>query len=113
MSKKLYVGGFPYSTTEDELKEHFGKAGNVLSVSIIIDKMTGNSKGFGFIEMESDEEAQSAISMFNGEAYNGRNLTVNEARPMESRPQKFSRGGFSRSGNGGGRDFNRNRRSDW
>ena len=101
MAKKLYVGGLPYSTTNDELKDHFSAAGSVESATIIMDKMSGRSKGFGFVEMSSDEEAQNAISMFNGKDFGGRNLTVNEARPMEERPQ--------RSGGGGG-GFNRGRR---
>ncbi len=104
MAKKLYVGGLPYSTTDDELKAHFGQAGAVASATIIMDKMSGRSKGFGFVEMSSDEEAANAINMFNGKDFGGRNLTVNEARPMEERPQRS--GGFG-GGNGG---FNRGRR---
>jgi len=100
MATKLYVGGLPYSTTSDDLKGHFSQAGAVESAVIITDKMSGRSKGFGFVEMTNDEEAQSAISMFNGKDFGGRNLTVNEARPMEERPQ--------RSAGGGG--FNRGRR---
>ncbi len=87
MNKKLYVGGLPYETTEDELKEAFAKAGTVESAVIITDKMTGRSKGFGFVEMSSEEEAQAAIEMWNGKEFGGRNLTVNEARPMKERPQ--------------------------
>lgn len=93
MAKKLYVGGLPYSTTDGELKSHFEQAGAVLSAVIIKDKMTGRSKGFGFVEMENDADADKAISMFNGQDFGGRSLTVNEARPMEARPQ------------GGGRRF--------
>ena len=92
MAKKLYVGGLPYKTSNDELKSHFEQAGQVSSATIIMDKMTGRSKGFGFVEMENDADADKAISMFNGQDYDGRNLTVNEARPMEARPQ--SGGGF-------------------
>lgn len=106
MAKKLYVGGLPYSTTEDSLKEAFSQAGAVESAIIISDKMTGRSKGFGFVEMSSDEEAQKAIDMFNGKDFEGRNLTVNEARPMEERPRRtggFSPRGGSRGGFGGGR----------
>lgn len=106
MAKKLYVGGLPYSTTEDSLKEAFSQAGTVESAIIISDKMTGRSKGFGFVEMSSDEEAQKAIDMFNGKDFEGRNLTVNEARPMEERPRRtggFSPRGGSRGGFGGGR----------
>lgn len=91
MAKKLYVGGLPYKTTNDELKSLFEGAGAVSSATIIMDKMTGRSKGFGFVEMVNDGDADSAISMFNGKDYEGRNLTVNEARPMEARP---SNGGF-------------------
>ncbi|MEK7614061.1 MAG: RNA-binding protein [Patescibacteria group bacterium] len=88
MAKKLYVGGLPYSSTADELKSHFSQAGNVESATIINDKMTGRSKGFGFVEMSTDEDAQKAIEMFNGKDFSGRNLTVNEARPMEERPRR-------------------------
>lgn len=91
MAKKLYVGGLPYKTTNDELKSLFEGAGAVSSATIIMDKMTGRSKGFGFVEMVNDADAETAISMFNGKDYEGRNLTVNEARPMEARP---SNGGF-------------------
>jgi len=103
MAKKLYVGGLPYSTTNDELKDHFSAAGSVESATIIMDKMSGRSKGFGFVEMSSDEEAQNAVSMFNGKDFGGRNLTVNEARPMEERPARTG-------GGGGGGGFNRGRR---
>lgn len=96
MATKLYVGGLPYNTTEDALKEHFVQAGNVVSSVIIMDKMSGRSKGFGFVEMETEGEAENAISMFNGQDFGGRKLTVNIARPMESRPPRT--GGF-----GGGR----------
>lgn len=85
MAKKLYVGGLSYSTSEDALKNKFSEAGNVESAAIIIDKMSGRSKGFGFVEMTSDEEAQKAVEMFNGQEFEGRKLTVNEARPMEPR----------------------------
>ena len=91
MAKKLYVGGLPYKTTNDELKSLFEGAGAVSSATIIMDKMTGRSKGFGLVEMVNDADAETAISMFNGKDYEGRNLTVNEARPMEARPQS---GGF-------------------
>ena len=88
MAKKVYVGGISYSSTEDGLRKHFEQAGAVESATIISDKMTGRSKGFGFVEMSSDEDAQNAISMFNGKDLDGRNLTVNEARPMEARPRR-------------------------
>lgn len=103
MAKKLYVGGLSYSTTEEALKDAFSKAGTVESATIITDRMSGRSKGFGFVEMSSDKEAQAAIEMFNGKDFDGRPITVNEARPMESRPQSggFSRGGGRSSGFGG------------
>ena len=114
MATKLYVGGLPYSTQEDALKEVFAQAGSVTSAVIIMDKMSGRSKGFGFVEMGTDEEAQSAISMFNGQEFEGRKLTVNEARPMEARPPRTggngggygggSRGGYG-GGNGGRREY--------
>lgn len=99
MATKLYVGGLPYSTTNDELSAHFSAAGNVTSATIIMDKMSGRSKGFGFVEMSSDAEAQAAVEMFNGKDFGGRNLTVNEARPMEARPPRT--GGSFGGGNGG------------
>lgn len=110
MAKKLYVGGLPYSTTEDALREAFSKAGNVESATIIMDKMTGRSKGFGFVEMSNDEEAQAAIEMWNGKEFEGRNLTVNEARPMEPRAPRTGGGGFSR---GGGTGFSGGSRRSW
>jgi RNA recognition motif-containing protein len=92
MASKLYVGGLPYSTTEDTLRDSFAQAGNVVSATIITDRMTGRSKGFGFVEMSTDEEAQKAIEMWNGKDLEGRTLTVNEARPMQPR----ERGGYDR-----------------
>ncbi len=91
MAKKLYVGGLPYSTSNDELKAHFSTAGEVSSATIIMDKMTNRSKGFGFVEFENDADAEQAISMFDGKDFGGRKLTVNEARPMEERPRNFQR----------------------
>ena len=111
MAKKLYVGGLPYATTEDELRDAFSQAGSVASASIIMDRMSGRSKGFGFVEMTSDEDAQKAIDMWNGKDFGGRTLTVNEARPMEERPRNNFRsgngGGYGggRGGNGGGRSW--------
>ncbi|KKR20840.1 MAG: Glycine-rich RNA-binding protein GRP1A [Parcubacteria group bacterium GW2011_GWE2_39_37] len=109
MSKKLYVGGLSYGTTDEALKEAFSQAGSVVSATIIMDKMSGRSKGFGFVEYATDEEAQAAIAMFNGKEFDGRTLTVNEARPMEARPPRrdFNSGGGSRGGYGG------ERRSNW
>ncbi len=103
MAKKLYVGGLPYSTTDSELKDAFSQCGAVASAVIIMDKMSGRSKGFGFVEMVSDEDAQKAIDMWNGKDFGGRSLTVNEARPMEDRPRRDFRGGNDRGGFGGGR----------
>ena len=102
MAKKLYVGGLPYSTTEDELRDAFAGAGNVTSASIIMDRMSGRSKGFGFVEMSSDDEAKAAIDMWNGKDFGGRTLTVNEARPMEERPRSSGGGGYRGGGGGGG-----------
>ncbi|HEY4494049.1 MAG TPA: RNA-binding protein [Candidatus Paceibacterota bacterium] len=102
MATKLYVGGLPYSTQEDALREHFAQAGNVVSAVIIMDKMSGRSKGFGFVEMATAEEAANAISMFNDQEFEGRKLTVNEARPMEARPPRTGgNGGYGGGGNGG------------
>lgn len=86
MNKKLFVGGLPYSTTDDELRNHFAQAGSVISAQIVMDRMTGRSKGFGFVEMSTDEEASKAIEMFNGTDFGGRSLAVNEARPKTDRP---------------------------
>lgn len=102
MAKKLYVGGIPYSSTEDELKTAFSECGTVLSATIIIDKMTGRSKGFGFVEMENDADAEKAIGVWNGKDFQGRSLTVNEARPLEERAPRRDfdgdRGGNRRMG---------------
>jgi len=86
--KKLYVGGLPYSTTEAELTDFFSKAGQVDSAAIISDRMSGRSKGFGFVEMASEGEAQKAIEMFNGSEMGGRKITVDEARAKEERPSR-------------------------
>ena len=103
MATKLYVGGLPYSTQEDALKDLFAQAGAVTSAVIIMDKMSGRSKGFGFVEMANDADAQKAISMFNEQEFEGRKLTVNEARPMEARPPRTGgNGGGYGGGNGGG-----------
>jgi RNA recognition motif-containing protein len=99
MGKKLYVGNLPFSATDQVLADSFAQCGTVESAKIIIDRETGRSKGFGFVEMSSDAEALDAISKFNGADYDGRKLTVNEARPMAPRE---NRGGF-----GGGRGTSR------
>ncbi|MFA5204548.1 MAG: RNA-binding protein [Lentisphaeria bacterium] len=90
MGKKLYVGNLSYSVTNDELKQLFAAHGAVVSADVIMDREAGRSKGFGFVEMATDAEAQAAIAALNGQESNGRALTVNEARPREERP----RGGF-------------------
>jgi len=100
MAKKLYVGGLSYNTTDATLKDTFAQAGTVESATIIIDKMTNRSKGFGFVEMSTEEEAQKAIEMFNGKELDGRSVTVNEARPMEARAPRT--GGYNRDSRGGG-----------
>lgn len=99
MEVKLYVGNLSYSTTEDELRTLFAQAGAVVSVAVIKDRDTGNSKGFGFVEMASQADAQKAISMFNSYRLNDRTLTVNPARPREERS---GGGGFGGGGRGGG-----------
>lgn len=100
MDKKLYVGGLPYATSDDALKEAFSQAGTVESAQIITDKMSGRSKGFGFVEMSSAEEAQKAIDMFHDKDFDGRMLTVNVARPKEDRPRRsFGDRGGDRGGN--------------
>ena len=100
MENKLYVGNLPYSATEDDLKNHFSQAGTVTSVALIKDRATGRAKGFGFVELSTAEEAQKAISMFHGQEFMGRTITVNVARPREERPRNF---GDRRGGGGGGR----------
>ena len=98
MGTKLYVGKLPFNTTENELQELFSQAGAVQEVTLMQDRFTGKSRGFAFVTMSSDEEAQNAISKLNGHAMEGRQLTVNEARPRESRPP----GGGGGRGYGGG-----------
>lgn len=104
MESKLYVGNLSYSTTEDDLRQLFSQAGNVKSVSVIKDRDTGRSKGFAFVEMGSDDDAQKAISQFNGQSFQDRSLKVNVARPREDRPRGGGGGGFGgpRGGGGGG-----------
>ena len=85
MATKLYVGNLPFQTTSDELKDHFAQAGSVESASVVEDRMTGRSRGFGFVEMATPEEAAAAIEQLNGKDFGGRNLTVNEARPRTDR----------------------------
>jgi len=92
MSQKLYVGGIPYSSTEDDIKNTFSEAGEVVSATIITDRYTGRSRGFGFVEMGNDDDAKKAIEMFDGKEYEGRKLTVNVARPREERGNSRDRG---------------------
>ncbi len=109
MAKKLYVGNLSYSVTEESLKEYFSQAGVVESVMILSDKITGRSKGFGFVEMSTEEEAQKAIEMFNGKELESRPITVNEARPREEGANRFNRGGgFGGRSNRGGFGGQRN-----
>ena len=110
MSSKIYVGGLPYATTDAQLQDLFAAHGTVESARVITDKFTGRSRGFGFVEMASNEEAQRAIQALNGTDLDGRNLTVNEARPQEKRAGGFGdRGGERRGGGGGGGGGGRNR----
>ena len=100
MAKKLFVGGLPWATTNDDLRDLFSQAGTPSSATIVTDRMTGRSRGFGFVEFDNDAEADKALEMFNGQDYNGRSLVVNEAKPMGDRPQR-SFGGGDRGGRGG------------
>jgi cold-inducible RNA-binding protein len=102
MEAKLYVGNLPYTTVDADLQALFSQAGTVKSAQVIKDRQSGRSKGFGFVEMSSAEEAQSAITMFHGKDYSGRPLTVNIARPREDRPGGGGGGGYRSSGNSGG-----------
>jgi RNA recognition motif-containing protein len=99
VGKKLYVGNLPFSTTEESLTSVFSAYGTVDSVKIITDRDTGRSKGFGFVEMSTDDEAQQAIAKLNGSSFEGRNVTVNEAKPMAPRENR----GFGGGGGGGDR----------
>lgn len=108
MATRLFVGNINHTATENDLQDHFTAAGTVLSVNIIQDKFTGKSRGFGFVEMSCQEEASKAISTFHQKEFQGRPLTVNEARPREERPSFDSRGGGGYQG--GGRDNRRDYR---
>ena len=99
MATKLYVGGLPYSTTEDALKDLFAQAGSVTSATIIMDKMTGRSKGFGFVEFKDEANNQKAVDQLDGKELDGRAISVGLARPKEDRPRRDS---GDRGGNGGG-----------
>jgi hypothetical protein len=102
MGKKLYVGNLSYSIRDNDLEQAFGEFGAVASAKVMMERETGRSKGFGFVEMGTDAEAQAAIEGLNGHTLDGRALTVNEARPMEPRPAGGGYGGGGRSGGGGG-----------
>lgn len=105
MNKKLYVGGLSYQTTDDTLSASFAQAGTVVSAVVIKDKFSGQSKGFGFVEMSTDEEANAAIAMWDGKELDGRTVKVNEARPLEDRPPRrdnYSQNRGSQGGYGGG-----------
>jgi RNA recognition motif-containing protein len=102
MGTKLYVGNLSFNTTENELQELFAQAGTVQEVTLMQDKFTGKSRGFAFITMGSEEDAQNAISKFNGQTVEGRALTVNEARPREPRPPGGGGRGYGGGGGGGG-----------
>lgn len=116
MGRRLYVGNLSYNTTEDALKELFAQHGTVESVSILMDKFSGRSRGFGFVEMATDEEAKGAVEKVNGTNLDGRDLVVNEARPMEEKGERRPGGGGGRNrfggGGGGGRDRDRGGRRD-
>jgi RNA recognition motif-containing protein len=101
MAKKLFVGGLPWATTSEELKDMFSQHGSVSSATVITDKMSGRSRGFGFVEFENDAEADAAKEALNNSEFGGRTLVVNEANPMEDRPKR-SFGGNDRGGNRGG-----------
>ncbi|AVO49435.1 RNA-binding protein [Melaminivora suipulveris] len=102
MGNKLYVGNLPYSVRDQDLEQAFGQFGAVTSAKVMMERDTGRSKGFGFVEMASDEEAQQAINGMNGQSLGGRSIVVNEARPMEARPPRSGGGGFGGGGGGFG-----------
>lgn len=114
MATKLYVGNLSYGATDQTLQDAFGQAGTVVSAQVVIDRMTGRSRGFGFVEMDTDAAAQAAIELWNGKELDGRAITVNEARPREERPAG-GRGGFGggRGGFGGGRGGDRGGRGGY
>ncbi|MDD2845956.1 MAG: RNA-binding protein [Rhodoferax sp.] len=102
MGNKLYVGNLPYSFRDDDLQQAFAAHGTVTSAKVMMERDTGRSKGFGFVEMADDAQAQTAIEAMNGQQFGGRGLVVNEARPMEPRPPRSGGGGFGGGGGGGG-----------
>jgi cold-inducible RNA-binding protein len=101
MATKLFVGNLPFSATENDLQDYFAGAGTVIAVNIMQDRATGRSRGFAFVEMGSQTEADAAISQFHGKEFQGRPLTVNEARPREERPAGGGGGGYGGGGGGG------------
>ncbi len=101
MGNKLYVGNLPYSVRDSDLEQSFGAFGSVVSAKVMMERDTGRSKGFGFVEMGSDAEAQAAINGMNGQSLGGRSCVVNEARPMEPRPPRSGGGGYGGGGGGG------------
>lgn len=103
MGTKLYVGSLPYSVTDQQLQELFAQHGTVSSAKVIMDRFTGRSRGFGFVEMATSEEAQKAIAALNGTQYEGRTLVVNEAKPQEKRERSWGGGGSSGGDRGGSR----------
>ena len=103
MGNKLYVGNLPYAVRDNDLQQQFGQFGNVVSAKVMMERDTGRSKGFGFVEMGSEAEAQAAINGLHGQDMGGRALVVNEARPMEPRPPRSGGGGYGGGGYGGGR----------
>lgn len=102
MATKLFIGSLSWGVNNDQLEEHFSSVGTVVSAKVITDRDTGRSKGFGFVEMSTDEEAKAAIEQLNDSQLDGRAITVNEARPREERPRSFGGGGDRRSGGNGG-----------
>ncbi|HEX6279389.1 MAG TPA: RNA-binding protein [Pyrinomonadaceae bacterium] len=107
MSTKLYVGNLSFRVTSEDLQEHFATAGEVNSANVVMDRETGRSRGFGFVEMASEDAANNAIAQFNGTEYDGRNMVVNEARPREDNrggDGRGGRGGYGGGGGGGRRD---------
>jgi len=110
MGNKLYVGNLPYSVRDEDLAQAFGQFGAVTSAKVMMERDTGRSKGFGFVEMGSDADAQAAIQGMNGQALGGRNVVVNEARPMEQRPPRSGGGGYGGGGGGGGGGYGGGRR---
>jgi RNA recognition motif-containing protein len=110
MGARLFVGNLPFNATEGDVLDLFKQAGNVAACELVVDKFTNRSRGFAFVEMASQEEANKAIAQFHGKDFQGRSLTVNEARPREDRPRgDFGGGGERRGGGGGRRDFRRER----